>query len=147
MRQLIKGTLFGLALLIAASVAVNSQQYNQTTGRGWTSQTSLTGQTGTISPTTIFTPAADGLYRISASVACETAVATATVLATFGYKDISNTAQTIASTTGTCTTLGVASVGGLSVTFQAKSGNAVTYATTIANAPHYALRFVVEQLE
>lgn len=145
--RFVKASLLGLALLIAASIVVNSQQYNQSTGRGWTSQVSLTGQTGTIGTTTIFTPAADGLYRISASVACETSVATATVLATFGYKDISNTAQTIASTTGTCTTLGVASVGGLSVTFQAKAGNAVTYATTIANAPHYALRFVLEQLE
>ncbi len=135
------------ALLSLTALVARSQQYNATSGRANYGQVNLTGQTGTINTTTIFTPATDGLYRVSASVACETSVTAATVLATFGYKDISNTAQTIATTTGTCTTLGIASVGGLSVTFQVKAGNPVTYSTTVANAPHYALRFVVEQLE
>lgn len=107
----------------------------------------LTGQTTSIGTTTLFTtPVADGLYRVSASVDCETAVATATILSTISYTDISTTAQTAVTGTAACTALGAASTGALSTVIQVKGATNISYATTAANSPQYAIRTTVERL-
>lgn len=106
-----------------------------------------TSQTSAITTTTLSNTTQDGFYRVSAALDCDSSSAAATVNVTIGWTDPSNTAQS--ATLGSavvCTTLGSASVGNLTVAFRAKSGTAITYATSIVNTPTYDVSIALETL-
>lgn len=106
----------------------------------------LTGQTGDIATTTIITPAAAGLYRISVYMICTTA-GTGTLSCTVDWSD-SVGAKTLKPTADV----------DLASTANGATGNAfissvtsvaITYATAIAGkagSPQYSLFIVVERL-
>lgn len=107
----------------------------------------LAAQTMNLGPTTLATAPADSLYVVDASLNCDSTSAAATVLITIAYTDISNTAQTVASSVATCTALGASSITSLSTPIQVRSGSTISYTTTIANTPTYDLRIGVTKLQ
>lgn len=103
-------------------------------------------QTSAIGSTTILTSAASVTqYYVTASLACDSASAGATVSVTIGYTDVSNTAQSILSASANCAVLGGSSTNSISFPFMPKANTAITYLTTIANTPTYDLRIAVTQ--
>lgn len=90
--------------------------------------------------TTLLTPASDGGYDFAASLSCD-AASTGTVSVTVGWTDPSNTAQTATSSTATCNATSFVQ---LRQAMNVKGGTAITYSTTIANAPTYTLRLKLE---
>lgn len=103
-------------------------------------QADETGQTTAIPATTLLTPGAAGGYDFTASLSCD-ASSTGTVSLTVGWTDPSNTAQTATSGTATCNATSYVQ---LRQAMNVKSGTAITFSTTIANAPTYTLRLKVE---
>jgi hypothetical protein len=97
------------------------------------------------SATTLVSSAVNTLYTVKASVGCTGAVSSATAFLSITYTDVSNTAQTITAPTATCTTLGASSVAQLTQSFSTKSGTAIKYSVTTANAPTYQARVAVFQ--
>jgi hypothetical protein len=88
----------------------------------------------------------DTLFRADVALACDLTSANATVLLTILYTDVSNTAQSQATTTANCTTLGAASVTTQAFLFMAKAGTSIQYSTTIVNTPSYDVRISLQQL-
>lgn len=106
-----------------------------------------TAQTISLPAKTLYLVGANNtLFSANAAVGCTTTSASATVLVTILYTDVSNTPQTPASSTATCTTLGSASVASVNPTFMAKAGTVIQYSTTIANTPTYDVRVAINQL-
>lgn len=102
---------------------------------------SLTGQTSSISTTTLFTPTATGTYRISIYVV-DTAGTTFTLQGTIGWTDAAQ-AQTATTSTLTNTTNGYLQS---SFFIEAVSGNAVTYAVVLTGTATYNVYVVAERL-
>jgi hypothetical protein len=88
----------------------------------------------------------DTLFRADVALACDLSSANATVLLTILYTDVSNTAQSQATTTANCTTLGAASVTSQAFLFMAKAGTSIQYSTNIVNMPSYDVRISLQQL-
>lgn len=70
-------------------------------------------------------------------LSCHSSTSTATVIPSLLWTDESNTAETLAGTTATCTTLGTNSVSSQSWPIRAKSATTIYLKTTIANGPSY----------
>ena len=107
---------------------------------------SLTGQTGDIGATTLFTPSATGTYRVSVYLVCTTA-GTGTLVLTIGWTD-DEQAQTVKPAVDIdLANLGEASSG---VSFiQSAAAVAITYTAAIAGkagSPAYSLYITLEQL-
>ncbi len=107
---------------------------------------SLTGQTGNISTTTIYTPPAAGLYRVSVYQICKVAGSAGTLNSVIGWTDAvgAKTLSPAADVTLTSTANG--STGNA---FISATAAAITYATTItggAGSPQYDIHIVVEKL-
>jgi flagellar hook-basal body complex protein FliE len=98
-----------------------------------------TGITFTVGPN-------DTLFRADVALACDLSSANATVFLTILYTDVSNTAQTQATTAANCTTLGAASVTAQAFLFMAKAETSIQYSTTIVNKPNYDVRISLQQL-
>ena len=108
---------------------------------------SLTGQTGNIATTTIYTPPAAGLYRVSVYQICSTAGSAGTLNSVIGWTDIvgAKTISPAADVTLTSTANGATGNAFINAT-----AAAITYAATItggAGGPAYALYIVVEKLQ
>lgn len=142
--------LFPLATGLAGQALItdgaNPQQTSWSSVPGIAGTGVFTARTTNVGATTLTTPAADGLYRITANVDCESTSAAATVLATISYKDMSGTAQTLATTAAACTALGAASSAGYVIAINAQAGTAISYTTTIANTPTYTVRIAAERI-
>lgn len=107
---------------------------------------SLTGQTGNIGTTTIYTPPAAGLYRVSVYQICTTAGSAGILNSVIGWTDNvgAKTLSPAADVTLTSTANGATGTG-----FIRATAAAITYATTItggAGSPQYALYICVEKL-
>lgn len=105
----------------------------------------LTGQTADISTTTIYTPAAAGLFRVNVYMICTTA-GTGTLSCTVGWSDVVG-AKTI-SPAGTVDLASTAN-GSTGISFISTTAAAITYATAIAGkagSPQYAIYITVEAL-
>ena len=90
--------------------------------------------------------ASNTLFRADASVACDSSSSAATVLVTILYTDVSGTAQSLATGTANCTTLGSGSVANEVISFMAEEGTVIQYSTTVANRPTYDVRVALTQL-
>lgn len=105
----------------------------------------LTAQTADISATTIYTPAASGLYRVSVYHLCTTAgggTLTTAIIWTDDYQ---------AQTTSPASNLDLSGAGNAATgtTFIRSTASAIQYSTSIAGksgSPQYALFVVVERL-
>lgn len=111
---------------------------------GMQAQQDFTGRTTAIGSTTLLTPVNAGGYDFTAALSCDSSNASATVTVTVGWTDPSSTAQSVTSSTATCTTLGSSSYVQFRQAMNVKSGTAITYSTTIANTPTYTLRAKLE---
>ncbi len=105
----------------------------------------LTGQTGDIAATTIYSPAAAGLYRVNVYMIC-TAAGTGTLSCTIGWSDIVG-----AKTLQPAGTVDLASTanGSVGTSFISSGASAITYATAIAGkagSPTFAIYIVLERL-
>lgn len=104
----------------------------------------LTAQAAAINTTTLFTPSAAGLYRVSVYMNTTT-TGTGSLSCTIGFSDEAGARTT--SPAGTVDLSGLnASTG---ITFLSTNTTAITYATAIAGlagSPKYSLRIVLEQL-
>jgi hypothetical protein len=111
------------------------------------SAVNLTAQAAAIGSTTLFTPASDGMYRINVYASCTTsAVGDGTIAPTIGWKD-DTTTQSLAASPLLLTTQGSYST--LDVVVKCKSGNAITYLTTLVGAQttsQYSLYVNVENI-
>ena len=101
----------------------------------------LTAQTASIVTTTLFTPAADGTYQVNVYCSCTTIGTAGTVTPTIGWRDDSTTQSLNLSSVGL-------TVQGTyvqqSIFVKCKSGQPITYATTVAGAtgsPQYSMYF------
>lgn len=107
----------------------------------------LTGQTGALAATTIYTPAADGLYRLDYYLALA-ATGVANVNPNLIFTD-DFVAETVA-LHGTASSFGQANAQcvGDSFTFRAKAGQAIQISTSVASgtAPTYNLYATLVQL-
>ena len=115
-------------------------QYKQ-----WNIIVSLTGQTGNITTTTIYTPAAAGLFRVNVYMICTTAGGGILSL-TLGWTDIVG-AKTLKPTSDV--DLVSTANGATGNAFISTTATAITYATAIASktgSPQYALYIVLEDL-
>lgn len=107
---------------------------------------SLTGQTGNIAATTIYTPPAAGLYRVSVYQICTTAGSAGTLNSVIGWTD--NVGAKTLSPAADVTLTSTAN-GATGASFIRATAAAITYATTItggAGNPQYALYICVEKL-
>ena len=105
----------------------------------------LTGQTGDISTTTIYTPVAAGLFKINVYMIC-TVAGGGTLTCTIGWTDIVG-AKTLEPASGV--DLSSTANGAVGTSFISSGASAITYATAIAvktGSPQYALYLVLEQL-
>ncbi len=105
----------------------------------------LTGQTGAIGTTTIYTPSAAGTFRVSVYMICTTA-GTGTLSCTIGWTDIVG-----AKTQSPAGNVDLASTanGSNGASFIATTATAITYSTAIAGlagSPQYALYITLEAL-
>lgn len=106
-----------------------------------------TAQVAAITATNIIASVpANSLYQAIAALDCTTVSAAAVVTVTIAWTDTGSHAQSITSGNATCTALGSGSFVSLDQPFSAKSGTAITYATTITNTPTYDLRVSLSQL-
>lgn len=115
-------------------------QYKQ-----WNIPISLTGQTGDIGVTTIYTPAVAGLFRVNVYMICTTA-GTGTLSCTIGWTDAVG-AKTVKPTADV--DLSSTANGATGVSFISSGVAAITYQTAIAGKagnPQYALYIVLEDL-
>ena len=106
---------------------------------------SLTGQTGDITTTTLFTPTASGLYEVSVYMVCTTAGG-GTLSCTIGWTDDAQAQSTSPAGNINLSVLGQATSG---VVFIRSTAANITYATAIAaktGSPQYALFIVVKQV-
>lgn len=106
---------------------------------------SLTGQTGAIGATTIYTPAATGMYRVSVYMVCTTAGG-GTLSATIKWTDVKQSQQASPAANVNLANAGEASSGSIYINSTAV---AITYETAIAGAsgsPQYAIFIVCEHL-
>ena len=107
---------------------------------------SLTGQTGNIATTTIYTPPAAGLYRVSVYALCSKAGTGGTLAVTIGWSD-----EVGAKTLKPASDVDLTSTanGSTGAAFIRATAVAITYTTTItggAGAPEYNLHIALEKL-
>lgn len=108
-------------------------------------QVALTGQTGNITATTLYTPAASGQYRVSVYHLCTTAGA-GTLTTTIAFTDDVQ-AQSVAPAANV--DLAGAGNAGTGSVYIRSTAAAITYATSIAGiggSPQYALFITVEKV-
>lgn len=106
----------------------------------------LTGQTGDIGATTLYTPTAAGLYRVSTYSVCTTAGGGGTLDVNIGWTDVEQ-----AQTSKVVNALDLTGAGNAAsnTLFISSEVAAITYAAAIAGKvgnPEYALNIVVERL-
>ena len=106
----------------------------------------LTGQTGNIGVTTIYTPAATGLYRIGVYSLCSVAGTGGTLAVTIGWTDEvgAKTLKPAADVTLTST-----ANGSTGIAFIRATAVAITYTTTITGGtgnPQYNLHILLERI-
>ena len=106
----------------------------------------LTGQTQALSAVTLAMPGYSVLMRFSGTVACDSAISTATVALNLIWTDISGTVQTI-TVTATCTALGAASVADMVHAIRVKGGTSLQYSTSVANSPVYDVDVSLETIQ
>ena len=107
---------------------------------------SLTGQTASIGATTLYTPAAAGLYRVSVYMVCSKAGSGGTLDCTIGFTDVTQAQSVSPASQVDLTGKGNASQGD---SFISSTAVAITYATTVAGeggAPEYDIHFTLERL-
>ncbi|KKL83635.1 hypothetical protein LCGC14_1972760 [marine sediment metagenome] len=107
---------------------------------------SLTGQLASIGATTLYTPAAAGLYRVSVYMVCSSAGSGGTLDATIGWTDAVQAQSSSPASQVDLTGEGNASQG---TVFISSTAAAITYATTVAGeggAPEYDLHITVERI-
>ena len=105
----------------------------------------LTGQTGDIATTTIYTPAVAGLYRIGVYMICTTAGG-GSLSCTIGWTD--NVGAKTLAPAGAVDLVSTAN-GSTGTSFIRATAAVITYATAIAGktgSPQYALYILLEQL-
>lgn len=106
---------------------------------------SLTAQAGDIGATTIYTPAAAGIYKLSVYAICTTAGSAGTLTVTAGWTD-----DAAARTSNVVNGLDLTGTNAAENTLTIRStATAITYATAIAGgagSPAYALFIVLERL-
>jgi hypothetical protein len=106
---------------------------------------SATGQGAAITTKTLFTPSANGLFRVSVYM-CTTTTGTGTLTCTIGWSDDQG-ARTVQPASSVDLSGNNASTG--STFIEAVNGVAITYATAIAGiagSPKYSLYIVCEQM-
>lgn len=106
----------------------------------------LTGQTGDIGATTLYTPLAAGLFRVSVYMICTTA-GTGTLSLTLGWTDIVG-AKTLKPTADV--DLASTANGATGEAFISATTAAITYTTAIAGkagSPQYAVYMSVENIQ
>lgn len=106
---------------------------------------SLTGQTDAITTTTMFTPTAVGVYRVSVYMVCTTA-GTGTLSCTIKWTDDYQAQQSSPASNVDLSGVGNAGSGNIPINATAA---AITYETAIAGkagSPEYSLYIVLEQL-
>ena len=103
------------------------------------------GRSSALGSTTIYTPAADGLYRVSAYL--EVASGTPSVTANIGYTDDHHTPSSTYYSLGTFSS-GEYNNGGTfqAYTFRAKSGDAISVSTTYGSTGSFDFYVVLELL-
>ncbi|HUJ33270.1 MAG TPA: hypothetical protein VLY23_18455 [Candidatus Acidoferrum sp.] len=100
-------------------------------------------QSGSLGSVTMYTAPANGGYRFTAAITCDSATAT-TATFTLAYTDTSNTSQTLApGSAAACTSLGAASTVSLSTMINVKSGSTIAFTTTAVGST-YDFRAVLE---
>lgn len=107
---------------------------------------SLTGQAGNIGTTTLYTPAASGIYKISVYHLCTTAGSAGTLATTIGWTDDVQ-AQTV-KPAGDINLNGAGNAAA-GISPIRSTATAITYSAAIAGgagSPQYALFIVVERL-
>ena len=116
-------------------------QYKQ-----WNIIVSLTGQTGDIGATTIYTPAVAGLFRVNVYAICSKAGTAGTLAVTIGWTDEVGAKTLKPASDVTLTSTANGSTGNA---FIKSTATAITYATTITGgtgAPEYNLHICLEDL-
>lgn len=107
---------------------------------------SLTGQTGNIAATTLYTPAASGIYKVSVYHLCTVAGSAGTLATTIGFTDDVQAQTTKPAIDISLTGAGNAASGIVPIRSTAA---AITYSTVIAGgtgSPQYALFIILERL-
>lgn len=105
----------------------------------------LTGQTGDIATTALYTPSAAGLFRISVYQICTTS-GTGTLSCTVSWTDASGAKSTSPAAT---VDLSSTSNGATGMTFISTTASVINFATAIAGkvgSPQYAIYIVLEAL-
>ena len=101
----------------------------------------LAGQTGSISPTTLFTPGDSGLYRVTVYLN-SSAAGSGTIAGSVAWTD------EVGPQAASGTVTNVDTYSSMNVIVRATSGNAIRYSTTEAGTSGaYNLFITVEQLE
>lgn len=106
----------------------------------------LIGQTGNIATTTIYTPAAAGLFRVNVYQICSVAGTAGTLATTIGWTDAVG-----AKTIKPAADIDLASTanGATGMSFISTTASAITYASAITGgtgSPQYAIYLVIEAL-
>ncbi len=107
----------------------------------------LTAQTGSVTATNLFTPSANGLFRVSYYLTTTTAGSAGTVSVTFTWTDEAK-AETFTSTALSLSALGALALQQPLVIY-AKTTAAIQYSTTVSGAtgsPQYSLHIRIEAL-
>lgn len=109
----------------------------------------LTGQTGSVSATNLYTPISAGLFRVCGAIQVTTAGTTGTLSSSVIYNDINGTSETdtlVATVTGG--TGNIKNHGGGCVEFYATTGAAIQYSTTATSISGavFAAQFTIEPL-
>ncbi len=137
-------------LTINSSGAITNYNGTATAGIGFepiVASVRAVSQVAAITTTNLIASvAANAMYRVDATLNCDTTSAAATVNITVSWTDPGSQAQsaTLGSAVA-CTALGASSMGSLTWNFAAKSGTAITYATAIVNTPTYDIRLTLKQ--
>lgn len=125
---------------------VTNTPYIDLLHRPTVAQANRTAQAATINTTTLFTPAADGIYRINVYASCTTAGSGGTATPVIGWRD-DTTTQSLSLSAVNLTVQG--SYSNQSITVKCKSGQPITYGCTVAGAtgsPQYALYVNIEPI-
>ena len=107
---------------------------------------SLTGQTGNIGATTLYTPAASGLYKVSVYHLCSVAGSGGSLATQIGWTDAVQAQTSNPAADISLTSAGNAASG---ISLIQATANAITYSATIAGGtgnPQFNLYIVVERL-
>ena len=107
---------------------------------GLQAQADYTRRASAIGTTTLYTPAADGGYEVTAALSCDAAT-TGTVSVSVTWTDPSGNNFTTTSGTATCNATSYVQY---RQAMNVKAGTGITFFTAIANSPAYTLRLKLE---